>query len=310
MQVDLVYLWVDGNDPVWLAKKISFTGEFTQGSEVNAKGRFMNNDELKYSLRSAEKFAPWIRRIFIVTDGQTPAWLDTSNPRIRLVDHSEILPPEARPCFNSRVLESQIYRIDGLSEHFLYANDDMFFGARIEPTFFFATDGAPIVRLKRRVFGRLHYWIKFMSGKRPGSYRTNVYLAASMVKKRFGRFYGSIPHHNIDAYRLSDFKSFAENIFQDKVQESLTHRLRTMDDFQRSAILYAAIATNRGHIRFVNNRESLRISAHRTDYMERLRRFNPKLFCLNDSPSVSDDDRRRIRPFLEELFPEKSAFEL
>ncbi len=108
MEIDLVYMWVDGSDPVWLAKKRALTGEMAEGGEANSKARYENNDELKYSLRSAEKNAPWIRRIFIVTDGQTPEWLDTSDPRIRVVDHSEIMPPEALPCFNASVINYEL----------------------------------------------------------------------------------------------------------------------------------------------------------------------------------------------------------
>src|SRR5690606_34829486 len=69
-EIDLVYLWVDGSDPNWQAKKRRFTGGLSDNSETNNKGRYVNNDELRYALRSAEKYAPWIRRIFIVTDDQ------------------------------------------------------------------------------------------------------------------------------------------------------------------------------------------------------------------------------------------------
>ncbi|MEA4904481.1 MAG: stealth family protein, partial [Petrimonas sp.] len=120
--IDLVYLWVDGDDPKWLEKKRQFTGKVADCSEGNNKGRYVNNGELKYSLRSVEKYVPWIRRIYIVTDDQCPAWLQRDHPRIRIVDHTEILPEEALPCFNSSVIEYFIYKIPGLSEHFLLAN--------------------------------------------------------------------------------------------------------------------------------------------------------------------------------------------
>ena len=81
MEIDLVYLWVDGNDPVWLAKKNAYLPADRQvDPEAAGECRFVENDELRYSLRSAERYAPWIRRVYILTDDQTPAWLDTSNP--------------------------------------------------------------------------------------------------------------------------------------------------------------------------------------------------------------------------------------
>ena len=64
--IDLVYLWVDGSDPAWRAKRNAFLGKAQDNSPENCKGRTADNDELKYSLRSVEMYAPWIRKIFIV----------------------------------------------------------------------------------------------------------------------------------------------------------------------------------------------------------------------------------------------------
>ena len=100
MDIDLVYLWVNGNDPKWIAKRDACIGKPTDKQE-NCAGRYADSGELKYSLRSVEKYAPWIRKIFIVTDDQVPEWLDTSNPKVHVVDHKEIMPEESLPCFNS-----------------------------------------------------------------------------------------------------------------------------------------------------------------------------------------------------------------
>ena len=100
MDIDLVYLWVDGNDPKWQAKHDAFCGNLSRDAELNGKNRYANNDELKYSLRSIAMYAPWVRKVFIVTDNQVPAWLDTSNPKVRIVDHAEIMPAESLPCFS------------------------------------------------------------------------------------------------------------------------------------------------------------------------------------------------------------------
>ncbi|MDE7072654.1 MAG: Stealth CR1 domain-containing protein, partial [Bacteroidales bacterium] len=95
--IDLVYLWVNGNDPKWRAKRNAVIGKTEEGSAVNCEGRYADNDELKYSLRAVEMYAPWVRKIFIVTDNQRPEWLDTSHPKIQIVDHTEILPPQSLP---------------------------------------------------------------------------------------------------------------------------------------------------------------------------------------------------------------------
>lgn len=149
--IDLVYLWVNGNDLKWIAKRNACIGEPSKAEE-NCKERYVDNDELKFSLRSVEKYAPWIRKIFIVTDSQTPEWLETSHPKIQIVDHTEILPTECLPCFNSVVIEHHLHRIPGLSEHFLYANDDMYINKPVTPETFFAKDLLPKIRLNRRPF--------------------------------------------------------------------------------------------------------------------------------------------------------------
>lgn len=131
MDIDLVYLWVNGNDPKWQAKRDACIGR-PSGSQAHCKGRYADSGELKYSLRSAEKYAPWIRRIFIVTDNQIPEWLNTDNPKVQIVDHTEIMPAECLPCFNSAVIEMFLCNIPGLSEHFLYANDDTYFGKPVQ----------------------------------------------------------------------------------------------------------------------------------------------------------------------------------
>jgi hypothetical protein len=311
MEIDLVYLWVDGNDPAWLAKKRAFTGEFREGGETDSSARYTDNSELKYSLRSAEKYAPWIRRIFIVTDGQTPEWLDTSNPRISVVDHKQILPPEALPSFNSALIELFLYKIPGLAERFLYANDDMFFAAPVAPAFFFdPADGYPIVRQWRKSFGRLRWRVKLLLRSGVGHYRRKIVRSAGLVESVTGKRYWGVPHHNIDSYLKSDFRRAVEEIFPDSIAAMLPHRVRTDGDIQRVAVLFWALATGRAHLKYVDNRTSLRIKMHKPDFAGKISGASPEMFCLNDSQRTRPEDRLRVKPFLESLFPERSAFEL
>ena len=152
-KIDLVYLWVNGNDPQWKMKKrmvLTERGEAPAPEALN-KGRFVENDELKYSLRSVEMYAPWINKIWIVTDDQTPEWLNTDHPKVQMVSHRDILPAEYLPTFNSHAIEASIPNIEGLEEKFLYANDDMFFAKPTTPDFFYTKTGLPIARFSRRM---------------------------------------------------------------------------------------------------------------------------------------------------------------
>ena len=309
-EIDLVYLWVDGSDPVWLTKKQQVTGIISDQSETNNKGRYINNDELRYSLRSVERYVPWVRKIFIVTDNQCPDWLDRDHPKIRVVDHREIMPEEALPCFNSSVIEYFLHRIPGLADRFLFANDDMFFNQSLSPEFFFDEQGIPYVRLKKKILGKWHYRLKRLVRKKLGQYISMVLEGASFVEKKFGVFYAGIPHHNVDAFITGDYRYVVEHIFKEQVRDSLQSHVRQYGDLHRSAFSYYALATGKAELKYVGRKESLRLNIYRKHYQMRINKYDPDLFCLNDSQRVSETDRKLILPFLEGLFPEKSTFEI
>lgn len=305
----MVYLWVDGNDPQWLAKHNACIGKTEDKSAVNCKGRYSDNDELKYSLRSVEMYAPWIRKIFIVTDNQVPKWLDTSNPKIRIVDHKEILPEVSLPCFNSRLIEHFLYKIPGLSEHFLYANDDMFINRPVTPATFFAADGLPIIRFNRRPFRKFTLWFKEkVQGKALSNYVQAIRNSAELVEKRYGIYYGGKTHHNIDAYLKSDYRHVGE-VFKNEIGAMLTHHVRSADDVQRNIYSYVALAEKRAHLHYVTRRTSFRLHIQNESHYAKLERYNPILFCMNDSQYARDEDREMEKAYLDKRFPEKSQFE-
>ncbi len=143
--IDAVYTWVDGNDTDWQQRKNLALRE-QSGVEINDiaanPSRYVSRDELRYSLRSLVAFMPWIRMIYLVTDDQIPPWLDVAHPMIKVVRHRDIFGDTGRlPTFNSHAIESRLHRIAGLSEHFVYVNDDMFFGRPLLPTKFFHANG-------------------------------------------------------------------------------------------------------------------------------------------------------------------------
>lgn len=138
--IDVVYTWVDGDDPEWNAARVAREGADAR-QESAGQARFRSRDELRYSLRSLHLFAPWVRRIHLVTAGQRPSWL-TDDPRISLVDHREILPADALPTFNSQAIETALHKVPGLAEHFIYVNDDVFLGRPARPETFFSPGGA------------------------------------------------------------------------------------------------------------------------------------------------------------------------
>jgi len=308
-EIDLVYLWVDGSDPAWQAKHDAVIGSQHEGDGVNCKGRFTNNDELKYSLRSVEMYAHWIRRIFIVTDNQVPSWLDLSNPKVRVVDHTEIMPSEALPCFNSRVIEHHIANIPGLAEKFIYANDDMLLNRPVTPSMFFAPDGLPIMRFHRRPMRKLTLFLKQkVLGKRLSNYVLAIKHTAELVEQRYGRYFGGKTHHNMDAYLKSDCLAVREE-FRPEIDAMLRHHERRADDVQRNIYSYVPIARHRAHLQYVDRHTSFHVHIDNPEHLGKIARYNPIFLCMNDSEYVSDEDRARATDYLLSRFPGKSSFE-
>lgn len=107
-----------------------------------------DNEELRYSLRSLWLYAPWVRNVYIVTNGQVPYWLDLSNPNVFIVTHGDIFPNRADlPVFSSPAIEVHLHRIPGLSDRFLYFNDDTMLGNVVWPDDFWSREGGQKVYL-------------------------------------------------------------------------------------------------------------------------------------------------------------------
>ncbi len=154
--VDVVLTWVDGRDPAWNhARRDRLAGLSGTATtrESSGQARFVSRDELRYSLRSIHLFAPWVRRIHLVTAGQVPEWLDASHPQVTVVDHAAILPADALPTFNSHAIESALHKVPDLTEHFVYLNDDFFLGRPLGPETFFSPAGLAAVWLSPNTIG-------------------------------------------------------------------------------------------------------------------------------------------------------------
>ena len=123
MELDVVITWVDGNDPVWQAEKDKYSGKST--GDGRAK-RYREWDLLRYWFRGMEACAPWLRTIHFVTVGHLPPWLNTEHPKLHVVKHRDFIPEKYLPTFSCRPIELNLHRIPGLSEQFVYFNDDMF----------------------------------------------------------------------------------------------------------------------------------------------------------------------------------------
>ena len=134
-KIDFVIAWVDGNDKEWLAEKARYSPSTMADSATPV--RFRDWDNLQYWFRGVEKYASWVNQIHFITWGHLPKWLDTSNPKLHIVNHRDYIPEKYLPTFSSHAIELNMHRIEGLSEHFVYFNDDMFITREVSETDFF-----------------------------------------------------------------------------------------------------------------------------------------------------------------------------
>ena len=133
-KIDFVVTWLDSNDPEW-QKQYEYYKHSSKGD--NSKARFRSMSIFKYWFRTVEENAPWVNKVFLVTNGTFPSWINPNNPKLVLVKHEDYMPKELLPTFSSCAIELNLHKIKGLSEHFVYFNDDVFINSPISPSYYF-----------------------------------------------------------------------------------------------------------------------------------------------------------------------------
>lgn len=307
--IDMVYLWVDDRDPAWQARRQARLGRLEQVPLVasTAAERFREQDELRYSLRSVERFAPWVRNIYLVTDQQRPDWLVDEHPKLRVVDHREIFPPEALPTFNSHAITARVHHIDGLSEHFLLMNDDVLLGRQVGPERFFHANGLVKFFLSRS---------PIPSG--PVAPGDPPHMAArKRVRDLIERDFGFTPwqtfKHTPVPMKRSHLRHLEER-FADEVARTVASPFRSSDDIVPSWLhhysAYAEGAAVPSSIRYDYFNLAWRRSFERLVSLIGAREVD--CFCLNDD-EVGDlelpDRMALLAAFLQVLLPRPSSYE-
>ncbi|MFF0788882.1 stealth conserved region 3 domain-containing protein [Streptomyces spiralis] len=309
--IDAVYTWVDGADVSWLERKnavLAAKGIETEDAATSA-ARFRNRDELRYSFRSLDMYAPWIRNIYVVTDRQVPQWLDTSHPRVRVVDHTEIFGNEgALPTYNSHAIESRLHHIDGLAEHFLYFNDDVFAARPILPSLFFLGNGqarhfmssnaipmSPISTLDE--FSRM-------------AAKNNRELVSAMFGRTLVNSFIHAPHplrrsvmYDLEKYFPDALRNTAHNQLRDSSDVSVASSLHHYFGYYTGRSVPGGISSG-----FVN--VGLSEQVQKLNHLLAAR--SNDVFCLNDfhDGDISEDEQdATLAAFLPSYFPIASQFE-
>lgn len=316
-QCDLVYLWVDGNCPEMLAKRNFWLKKYNRPVDEQAVNncRFIDNEELKYSLRSVEMYAPWVNNIYIVTDKQVPKWLNTSHPKIHIIDHTEIMPQEALPTFNACAIETCLHKIKGLSEHFIFSNDDMFFARPTDFHFFFNENDLPILRLGKE-----------LPPPRNNMYYSMLTYSYNLINKDFDTNFKEDPDHNITPYLKSVIKECIEK-YNTEFEYTTNCRFRESNNVQRTIYSAYGFVIGKTVIKPLNKhrsflekfillitrratKDSIYFSIGSKNIIKKINKYKPYLICINDTESSNDNNRNSFKTIAEKLFPKKSEFEL
>lgn len=252
--IDAVITWVDGNDPIHRSRRMLALSQDVAPTSLPIASRaddtrFLDNGELRFCIASIRKFAPWIRNIYLVTDRQCPEFL-TAGVRdalkVTLVDHTDIFTgyDTALPTFNTRTIETALWRIPGLSDRFIYFNDDFVLTARVEPEDFFIGDKIVARGTWKRMkpYGRWRMYssrlANFLTGKLLGITRT-MHLLLQMRSAGLAGLsenYFRVKHvpHPVHKPILAFF--FDEN--PERFERNIRYRFRDTEQFSAIFLAY------------------------------------------------------------------------
>lgn len=329
-KIDFVVLWVDGGDPEWQKKRARFCPETEDnGNDLN---RYRDWGLLKYWFRSVEQFAPWIRKVFFVTDGQVPGWLNQEHPKLRMVKHGEYIPEKYLPTFNSNVIELWLHKIPDLQEHFVLFNDDMFLTAPVQPEDFFR-DGVPcesalldLVTSPGPEDCLPHMLINNFS------LINQHFNKKKVIEKNFRKFftlrYGTdllrnfllCPFQYFSCFRdphlpSSYLKSTFEKVWEQEMElleRCSEHRIRSKSDLTHWLMKCWQICEGNFSPRKTDWGRHYELWEDEADRICRdMKRKKYRAVCLNDSKSDIDFEiiRKKLADSFEQMLPEKSEFE-
>ena len=338
MNIDFVVTWLDSSDPKWQEEYCRYKGITSNGDQSFA--RFRDWDLFKYWFRSIEKYAPWVHKVFLVTNGKFPDWINVNHPKLVLVKHSDYIPQVYLPTFNSHTIELNMNNIEGLSEHFVYFNDDCYLNNDVTPDYYFMK-GLPCDENVESVYNVPTYnnvnrfaieIIKYTNiGVLNGHFKRN-----ETIKGHIGKWFGSHlsmrdkmmsiiitldPHHRFIGFRTRHFEQpFLKSVLDEawhKEKEMLSlscTRFREDVNLSPYFFRYWQFATNKFYpVKQRHNRKYTLLPDNLPEIKNALN--NPKVWslCLNDSAKCRDDDKM-FKPSLikafEEKFPKKSSFEI
>ncbi len=325
-KIDFVILWVDGSDPKWLEEKKKYKPEL---DTVDAVNRYRDWENLKYWFRGVEKFAPWVNNIYFVTWGHLPKFLNTNHPKIKIVNHRDIIDEKYLPIYNSSGIEVNIFKIKGLSEKFVYFNDDVFLTDFVKPTDFFKDD-LPCDEFAENVIGPSQdiftnmlfnnvsiiskYFDKGEAKKRLKNKYFNLKYGKNNIRtlllSPYKYFVGFYDPHISQAYLKSNFEKVYE-LEKNEFENTTSHKFRDKTDITQYLVRYYQLLSGSFVPRSSSFGIHYEISNDSKKMIESIKKQKYKVICLNDSRNDFDFEKTKkvVIDSFEAILPEKSSFE-
>ncbi|HDZ8880561.1 MULTISPECIES: stealth conserved region 3 domain-containing protein [Aeromonas] len=311
--IDYVFTWVNSADEDWQKMYALYNPKVR--SDANSLSRFVSRDELMYALRAIEKYAPWVRKIHVVSNCKAPEWLDLTHEKINWVDHADIFDAEDLPTFSSHSIEACIHKIPGLANHFIYSNDDFIICRPVDKTDFFEPNGNCKIKLEP--------WGNVNGGVRIGDpdYLNAARNCQELLHQEFGVKPSQLHCHAPQAMRV-DLINELEVKFYNSFKTTRSNKFRKITDIAVTGFLmhHYAYLSGRGVKDYTptlliqrnhnyKERFSLILKQKENIIFEGNKRYLS--FCVNDGADshLDDDWNNSVQDFLDNYLPMKSSFE-
>ncbi|MEH2930361.1 Stealth CR1 domain-containing protein [Candidatus Ventrimonas sp. KK005] len=335
MEIDCVILWVDGNDPKWLKEKNKYIKNDQRVKTDQEEKRFRDWGVLKYLFRGIEKNAPFFRKIFFVTCGQKPLWLNEKHPQLIMVNHDEFIPNQYLPTFNSHTIELNLHRIHGLSNHFVYFNDDMFLLDSLRPSNFFV-NGMPCDSAVLNAFTAMktEETYVFLSAVKDTSVINRHFKKKEVIRKNFFKYFnikygtdllrtfsllpwkhitGFVNYHLPYSLKKQYFFELWEKEYE-LLNDTCMHKFRTADDVNIWLLLYWQYAEGDfyprapklGHVCSLEND-----GKKNQEIFRLIKRKKRKIVVINDEVKRGNyrEIQHKLNQAFDYIYPEKSSYE-
>ncbi len=327
--IDFVIFWVDGSDAAWnaawrAAKLHAIVSDDT--SDIRCR----NWDNLHYWFRGVERFAPWVRRVHLVTWGHLPEWLNIEHPKLHVVRHEDFIPSEYLPTFNSLTIGMNLHRIESLAEQFVVFNDDMFLTRVCRQEDYFRhglpCDMARLSIVQPSSIGHIiyndlellnaRYDKKKVMGEHFGKWFSLRYGASNLLKTMsllpWSTFPGLSDHHLPQPILKRQWEA-CWYTWHEALDATCRHKFRHLTNVSDYLFRYDALVSGRFSPQSMRDGRLMTISDSTLDTICRdIEHQRWRQVCLNDSEHIVDFDtaKTRLNAAFECILPQKSAYEI